>query len=40
MFDIERMFTSLIALTVLGYLFSNALDLLERWVIPWKSPHA
>jgi NitT/TauT family transport system permease protein len=40
MFDIERMFTSLIMLTVLGYLFANALDLLERWVIPWKSPHA
>lgn len=40
MFDIERMFTSLIMLTILGYLFANALDLLERWVIPWKSPHA
>lgn len=39
MFDIERMFTSLIMLTVLGYVFANALDLLERWVIPWKSPH-
>jgi len=40
MFDIERMFTSLIMLTVLGYLFSNLLDIVERWVIPWKSPHA
>lgn len=40
MFDIERMFTSLIMLSVLGYLFTNALDVLERQVIPWRSPHA
>lgn len=36
MFDIERMFSALIALAVLGYVFGAAIDCLERLVIPWK----
>lgn len=36
MFDIEQMFVALMTLSVLGYIFSIALDILERWVLPWK----
>lgn len=36
MFAIEQMFVALIVLSVLGYLFSIALDVAEHWVIPWK----
>nr|WP_092074890.1 ABC transporter permease [Dendrosporobacter quercicolus]NSL49788.1 ABC transporter permease [Dendrosporobacter quercicolus DSM 1736]SDN19508.1 NitT/TauT family transport system permease protein [Dendrosporobacter quercicolus] len=36
MFDIEQMFVALIMLSVLGYIFSLILDLLERLVLPWK----
>jgi len=36
MFGIERMFSALLTLAVLGYLFGAALDCLERLVIPWK----
>jgi NitT/TauT family transport system permease protein len=36
MFDIEKMFSALLTLAVLGYLFSNLIDLIEREVIPWK----
>lgn len=36
MFDIEQMFVALITLSVLGYLFSLLLDLIERLVLPWK----
>ena len=36
MFDIEQMFTALITLSVLGYIFSVILDMLEQWVLPWK----
>lgn len=36
MFAIEQMFVALIVLSVLGYLFSIALDLAEHWIIPWK----
>ncbi|MCX7781828.1 MAG: ABC transporter permease [Negativicutes bacterium] len=36
MFDIEQMFTALITLSVLGYFFSVILDVIERWVLPWK----
>lgn len=36
MFDIERMFAALLTLAVLGYLFSMALEYLERVVIPWR----
>jgi len=36
MFAIEQMFVALIVLSVLGYLFSIALDISERWIIPWK----
>lgn len=36
MFDIERMFVGLINISLLGYIFSNLLDLLERVIIPWK----
>jgi NitT/TauT family transport system permease protein len=36
MFAIEQMFIALIVLSVLGYLFSILLDLVEHWVIPWK----
>lgn len=37
MFDIERMFVALITMAFLGYIFSNLLDMAERWIIPWKS---
>lgn len=37
MFDIERMFCSLIVLALLGYIFSYVLDFIERIVIPWKN---
>ncbi|HEY3423496.1 MAG TPA: ABC transporter permease [Negativicutes bacterium] len=36
MFDIEQMFVALIMLSVLGYVFSLLLDVIERWVLPWK----
>lgn len=36
MFDIEQMFVALMMLSVLGYLFSLLLDLIERLVLPWK----
>lgn len=36
MFDIERMFSALIALATLGYILSLSLDILERLAIPWK----
>lgn len=36
MFDIEQMFTALITLSILGYIFSVILDTIERWVLPWK----
>ncbi|MGI6633192.1 MAG: ABC transporter permease [Bacillota bacterium] len=36
MFDIERMFSALLTLAVLGYLLSILLDTIERKVIPWK----
>lgn len=36
MFDIERMFSALITLAVLGYVLANALEWLERRVIPWR----
>ncbi len=39
MFDIEQMFAALITLSVLGYIFSLALDWLERLVLPWKQPN-
>ncbi|MDI6822904.1 MAG: ABC transporter permease [Bacillota bacterium] len=38
MFDIERMFSALLMMSALGFVFSYALDVLERWVIPWKPP--
>lgn len=40
MFDIERMFTALVMMSVLGYLLSYLLDFIERQVIPWKTPPA
>lgn len=39
MFDIEQMFVALITLSVLGYIFSLLLDLIERMVVPWKQAH-
>jgi NitT/TauT family transport system permease protein len=36
MFDIEQMFVALITLSVLGYVFSLLLDLIERMALPWK----
>ncbi|CUH96973.1 putative membrane protein [Propionispora sp. 2/2-37] len=36
MFDIEQMFAALITLSVLGYIFSLLLDMIERWALPWK----
>jgi len=37
MFDIEKMFVSLITLAFLGYIFSYVLELLEKIIIPWKA---
>ncbi len=37
MFDIERMFSALLFLAAMGYVFSLALDALERKIIPWKT---
>ena len=37
MFDIEKMFVSLITLAFLGYIFSYALEMLEKIIIPWKA---
>jgi NitT/TauT family transport system permease protein len=36
MFAIEQMFVALMLLSVLGYIFSIFLDIIERWVVPWK----
>lgn len=36
MFDIEKMFSALIMLSLLGYVFSLLLDWLERLALPWK----
>lgn len=36
MFDIERMFVGLMTMSLMGYLLSNLLDVVERVVIPWK----
>ncbi|SHJ73025.1 ABC transporter permease [Propionispora hippei] len=36
MFDIEQMFAALITLSILGYIFSLLLDLIERLALPWK----
>ncbi len=36
MFDIERMFSALLTLAVLGYLLATLLEIIERKVIPWK----
>jgi NitT/TauT family transport system permease protein len=30
------MFVALMTLSALGYIFSIVLDILERWVLPWK----
>ncbi len=37
MFDIERMFSALIVLAVMGYLFSQVLDIVEKKIVPWKN---
>ncbi|QSQ09482.1 Putative aliphatic sulfonates transport permease protein SsuC [Koleobacter methoxysyntrophicus] len=37
MFDIEKMFSGLIIMSFLGFIFSYCLDLIEKWVIPWKN---
>jgi NitT/TauT family transport system permease protein len=36
MFDIERMFSALLTLAVLGYVLAALLEIIERKVIPWK----
>ncbi|MGI6486148.1 MAG: ABC transporter permease [Tepidanaerobacteraceae bacterium] len=36
MFDIEKMFAALITMALLGFIFSYALDALEKIIIPWK----
>lgn len=36
MFDIEQMFVALIMLSILGYVFSIILDVIEKKVLPWK----
>jgi len=36
MFDIERMFSALLTLAILGYLLATLLEVIERKVIPWK----
>ena len=35
-FNIPEMFVSFIVMSLLGYIFTVALDELERWIIPWK----
>ena len=36
MFAIEQMFVALMVLSILGYIFSILLDVIERWIVPWK----
>lgn len=36
-FNIPEMFVSFIMMALLGYIFTVALDELERWIIPWKN---
>ncbi len=40
MFDIETMFSALIVMSFLGFIFSYGLDLIEKLVIPWKNTEA
>jgi ABC-type nitrate/sulfonate/bicarbonate transport system permease component len=35
-FDVERLYTGLVVIGLLGYLSSEAIDILERLVVPWK----
>ena len=35
-FDVEKLYTGLIVIGVLGYLSSEAIDAVERLVMPWK----
>ena len=34
---VDTMFVALVVIAVLGFVFSWALDELERWLLPWKS---
>lgn len=35
-FDVEKLYTGLIVIGILGYLSSEAIDALERVVVPWR----
>jgi len=35
-FDVEKLYTGLVVIGVLGYLSSEAIDALERVVVPWR----
>lgn len=35
-FYLEKMYVGLVIMSFLGYVFTLALDELERWVVPWK----
>jgi NitT/TauT family transport system permease protein len=34
--DVERLYAALVAVSLLGFLLAFALDLTERWAIPWR----
>ncbi len=35
-FDVEKLYTGLVVIGVLGYLSSEAIDMVERFVVPWR----
>jgi len=37
--SVETMYVGLLMIALLGFLFTFALNELERWIIPWKSDH-
>jgi NitT/TauT family transport system permease protein len=34
--DVDRLYAALVAVSLLGFLMAAGLDLLERWLIPWR----
>ena len=39
LYSVETMYVGLLMIALLGFLFTFALNELERWIIPWKSDH-
>ncbi len=37
MLSVETMYVGLLMIALLGFLFTFALNELERWIIPWKA---